>query len=313
LQIEIVNEPHRADRRLHRGGGDACNGNLEIGLINLMPPAAMRRTEAEFRSLLRMGAEHSEDFSLRCFTHHDDGPMDFAGRVMAAEPLEALWDARLDGLIVTGAEPKAESMADEPLLPVLRQIVQWGQENTRAVMFSCFAAHAAVWCLDEIPRERLSQKLSGVFDCEKSADHPISAFLPDRWRTPHSRYNTLDEDALRDAGYGILSRGARLGADMFVKTCGNSEFLFVQGHPEYGAEVLLAEYCRDLKRFESGVSAQAPNWPEAYLEEGRVEASKRLVRSSRFEPAWRHAAFCMMDGWKGFLADRLTERHRVNS
>jgi homoserine O-succinyltransferase len=286
---------------------------LEIGLVNLMPLAAMRRTATEFRSLLRIGAEHSEDFSLRCFTHHHDGAMDFAGRVMAAEPLEALWDARLDGLIVTGAAPKAESMADEPLLPVLRQIVQWGQVNTSSVMFSCFAAHAAVWCLDEIPRERLLTKLSGVYECEKSAEHPISTFLPDRWSTPHSRYNTLDEALLRDAGYDILSRASRLGADMFVKTCGNSQFLFVQGHPEYGAEVLLGEYCRDLKRFESGVSAHAPNWPEAYLDEGAIEASKRLVRSGRFEPAWRHAAFCMMAGWKGFLADRLTERHRVTS
>jgi homoserine O-succinyltransferase len=274
LQVELA-------RRGQVGGGIRAVGrsrgqHLTIGIVNLMPASAMRRTEHEFRALLQGG---SQTCALRCFT---PTPHDLA----MAEPLDSLWGSRLDGLIVTGAEPKADVMEDEPLLPLLRQLTAWGAEQTKSVIFSCFAAHAAVWCLDQIPRERFPEKLSGVFACQKAADHPVTAQLPDQWVTPHSRYNTLDERAVRDAGYLVLSRALRLGPDMFVKPCGNSEFLFVQGHPEYGTEVLLSEYRRDVKRHESGGLAQAPHWPENY---------------SETEHAWRDPALRMMRGWTSLL------------
>jgi homoserine O-succinyltransferase len=247
-----------------------------------MPDSALRRTEHEFRSLLQDETDRSGAFTLRCFTQHHHAQLNPA----VAEPIDALWDAQPDGLIITGSEPKADSITDEPLLPLLHKLVAWGAKNTKSVMFSCFAAHAAVWCLDQIPRQRLPRKLSGVFDCQKSADHPITAYLPERWLTPHSRYNTLNEQALRDAGYLVLSRAPRLGPDMFLKKCGNSEFLFVQGHPEYGAEVLLSEYRRDLKHFEAGLIAHGPHWPDNYRDSEHV---------------WYNSAARMMQGWKSLL------------
>jgi len=264
-----------------------------IGLVNLMPLAAMRRTEDEFRALLQ--AETTAT-SLRCFAPHQAGRRNHSGLETSVEPLEALWAARLDALIVTGAEPRAASMQEEPLFPILRQLVEWSANNTASAMFSCFAAHAAVWCLDEIPRRLLPEKLSGIFECHKSAAHPIVAHLPDTWLTPHSRHNTLDEHALTGAGYAILSRSPRLGADMFAKTCGGCEFLFVQGHPEYGAGVLLDEYRRDLKRYQAGTTSRAPSWPENYRES---------------ENAWRRPAFQLMQGWISLFAAMPAGRQRA--
>ena len=39
------------------------------------------------------------------------------------------------------------------------------------------------------------------------------------------------------------------GVDLFVKKKKRSLFVHFQGHPEYGAQTLLKEYRRDIKRF----------------------------------------------------------------
>ncbi len=283
MQVDIAALPRPRTRPTPR----AYRAPLEIGLVNLMPPTALRRTEMEFRALLRAAPADAANVELRCFAQHHD-----AGQSTPFAPLAALWDAPLDGLIVTGAEPAAASMQQEPLLPLLRELVSWASENTSAALFSCFAAHGAAWCLDEIPRQRLPEKLSGVFACEKAAAHPITAHLPPSWATPHSRYNTLDEQALRAAGYVILSRVHKSGPDMFAKTRGHSEFLFVQGHPEYGPHVLLGEYRRDMKRYQNGLLGHKPHWPETYDES---------------DSAWRDSAAGLMQGWLRQLAARRAQ------
>ena len=56
--------------------------------------------------------------------------------------------------------------------------------------------------------EPLGKKMFGVFDCDKAADHPL-VDGPARWCVPHSRCNEVPEEALRRAGYRILSRSRR--------------------------------------------------------------------------------------------------------
>ena len=65
---------------------------------------------------------------------------------------------------------------------------------------------------------------------------------------PHSRWNELPVDALRQAGYTLLSWSDATGADTFVKERG-SLLLFFQGHPEYEGTTLLKEYRRDVGRY----------------------------------------------------------------
>lgn len=301
--------------------GDHCE--LVIGLVNFMPFPAMRRTEQEFWRLLQ--TDHAGcNVRLRRFAFYDPAEAGAVARyeTMGYEPLDALWDARIDGLIVTGAEPKAASMADEPLLPLVRQLVDWCALRTRSAIFSCFAAHAAVWCLDGIARVRLPEKLSGLYDCHKCGDHPLLAAMPQTWRTPHSRHNTLDEGELRAAGYTILVRGPRLGADTFLRLHGDSQLVFWQGHPEYGPEVLLSEYCRDVRRFVSGVSARRPRWPEDYLDDARQKVTAALeqdpglgseagalakvieIAAPRFDHEWAGAASRMAAGWLAALVQQ---------
>jgi Homoserine O-succinyltransferase len=145
--------------------------------------------------------------------------------------------AELDGLIVTGTEPKAANLVDEPYWAAFSQLVDWASHNTISTIWSCLAAHAAVLHLDRIERVPLREKCIGIFDCDKLADHPLTANLPPRLAIPHSRWNELSEAALLANGYQVLTRSAAAGIEAFVRQ-EQSLFLFFPGHPEYGASPL---------------------------------------------------------------------------
>jgi homoserine O-succinyltransferase len=91
--------------------------------------------------------------------------------------------------------------------------------------------------------------------------------LEPRIHVPHSRRNGLSEHELAAQGYRILSRLADGEVDSFARDMpGRSRFVFLQGHPEYGAETLGREYLRDVGRFLGGESGTRPAVPENYFD-----------------------------------------------
>jgi homoserine O-succinyltransferase len=193
-------------------------------------------------------------------------------------------DLPLDALIITGAEPRAKSLRDEPYWTQFTSLIDWAERNTISTICSCLAAHAAVLHLDRIERRPVGAKLSGVFASETEGEHPLLRDLPRRVATPHSRYNELQEEDLRRAGYQILIRSARAGVDMFVKRRRKSMFLFFQGHPEYEGGTLLREYRRDALRYLNGERDDYPAMPFSYFEpdlENRLALFERRARAER--------------------------------
>jgi homoserine O-succinyltransferase len=249
-----------------------ADGPIVIGLVNNMPDAALLTTERQFRELLS-AASHNLAVCLRLFSL-PELPRADAGRAHIGECYEdisELWASHLDGLIVTGTEPRALALEDEPYWSTLTKLVDWAEHHAISTVWSCLAAHAAVLHIDGVGRRALCEKLSGVFDCMKATDHTILAGAQSRWRIPHSRYNDLPEEALVSSGYCILSRMLGRGADMFVKQR-KSLFLFVQGHPEYDPGALLREYRRDVRRFLVSERDSYPEMPCGYLDEDATVA-----------------------------------------
>jgi homoserine O-succinyltransferase len=241
-----------------------------------------------------------------------------------------LWDTPLDGLIVTGTEPRAASLMDEPYWESLSAVVDWAREHTSSTIWSCLAAHAAVLHADAIERRALKEKQFGVFDCRLAADHPMTQHFPEPLWVPHSRYNDLPERALTSCGYKILTRSATAGVDTFAKQ-DDSFFLFFQGHPEYEADTLLREYRRDAARFLAGERAQYPELPLGYFNEGarafatafaaraRVERSSDLMAAfpkaaleAGLNDPWRAAAVGVYQKWSAYLVARKAERRAAN-
>ena len=81
---------------------------------------------------------------------------------------------------------------------------------------------------------------------------------------PHSRYNGLLQSELEQAGYVVLTSSPRRGVDSFVK-CFGSQFVFLQGHPEYDANSLAREYRRDMDQYLRGESDRIPARPKGYF------------------------------------------------
>jgi homoserine O-succinyltransferase len=282
----IVTGKDTAAERLQARRHPAGSEWIEIGLLNNMPEAALEATEQQFLDLLVAAAGDSW-VHLRFFSL-PGVPRSERGRSYLSQSYGDVEDIRradLDALIVTGTEPKAADLADEPYWAAFTQLIDWAARNTISTIWSCLAAHAAVLHLDGIERVPLREKCIGVFDCDKLADHPLALNLPSRSAVPHARWNELREEALVANGYQVLTRSPAAGIDTFVRQ-EQSLFLFFQGHPEYGAGSLLNEFRRDVGRFLKGERDQYPAMPQHYFDaptEAALAAFRQQAERQRNE------------------------------
>jgi homoserine O-succinyltransferase len=258
-----------------RGGSpvafDESDANcIDIGLINNMPDAALEATERQFLALLDAA---SDDIVVRLtFYALPDVPRTDVGRSHVNRfysGIGDLWGSHLDGVIVTGTEPRAPNLMDEPYWATLTRVLDWAEHKTHSAVWSCLAAHAALLHFDGIERRMLSVKRFGVFEFARVSDHVLTAGTPYQLQMPHSRWNDIPEDALTSCGYRVLTRSEDVGVDAFVKQR-NSLFLFFQGHPEYEANTLLLEYRRDIGRFLRRERDTYPPMPQGYFDEETV-------------------------------------------
>jgi len=267
-----------------QGRGDRSKP-LEIGLINNMGDAALRATERQFARLLQAGAG-DRAVRLHCFA------LPSVPRAAAARhridslytDIADLGRVGLDGLIVTGAEPRTPQLRDEPYWDEFRRLVDWAEANTRSTIWSCLAAHAAVLHLDGVERRRLPHKCSGVYAGERLRDDALLADLPSPTPVPHSRLNDLDAADLAGAGYTVLTHAPGAGVDIFTRD-GGSRFVFFQGHPEYDSASLQREYLRDIGRYLAGERDDYPDAPADYFcpatEAALVEFRQRAITERR--------------------------------
>lgn len=248
---------------------------IDIGLVNNMPDAALSATERQFQALLRAAAGDL-DVRLTLYTLPEVPRTDFGReQVSRYADLRDLWTSHHDGLIVTGTEPRAADLRDEPFWDSLTKVLEWAEGHTYSTILSCLAAHAGILHLDGIARRPLGDKRFGVYECVRVSDHPLTAAAPSRLQMPQSRWNEVPEEALLACGYRVLTRSEEAGVDSFVKQ-GKSLFVFFQGHPEYEATTLLLEYRRDIGRFLRRERETYPPLPHGYFDEETVAALTAL-------------------------------------
>ena len=254
---------------------------LRIGLVNNMPDSALVATERQFSRLVH-GAIPGP-LSLQLFHIPAVPRQDEARAILAARyrPVSELYRNQLDALIITGNEPRAAHLDDEPYWKDLTALIDWAAENTQTTLLSCLAAHAAVLHLDGIQRQRLTAKKSGVLTCIVNSGS--SRHLPGQLATCHSRLNEVRREALTEAGYTIVSEAGGGHVDIFSRSL-RSDFVFLQGHPEYDADSLMREYRRDVGRYLNGQRDTYPEVPENYFDHHtvlRMENFRTLAERGR--------------------------------
>jgi homoserine O-succinyltransferase len=310
------------ERRRRRGTIRSHGRRIMIGLVNNMPDAALAATERQFSSALET-ASGDIDVQLRFYAlpqvPRSREALEHMARLYA--DARTVCDDNLDALIVTGAQPIAANLEDEPYWRGLTKIIDWAEANTISTILSCLAAHAGVRYFSGVARRALPKKCSGVFGFERvRADRLTEGEGP--WIVPHSRHNGLDEQELTRNGYAILTHSSSTGVDMFVKQMGGL-MVFLQGHLEYERDTLAREYRRDLGRRLGGEFGELPQMPQDYFpaEAERVlrEFCARALVERRpdvmasypeiglggaAQSPWRRSTMLFYRNWLSLIADR---------
>ena len=304
--------------------GQEC---VKIAFINNMPDAALEDTEIQFLDLLDSAAGDVPVFlklhSLSGVPRGERGQQHLNSFYFGTDDL---LNSRFDGMIMTGTEPRQPNLCNEPYWSALTDVLDWAESNTVSTVLSCLAAHAGVLHSDGIERCPLTDKQFGVFDFAKAASHQLTSGTTERVCFPHSRWNEVKADALAACGYHVLTQSADGGVDSFVKKKKRSLFVHFQGPPEYGAETLLKEYRRDIKRFLRSERETYPSMPKGYFDPAATKLLsdlREVVLSDRREElmegfpeaavvgslqnTWQSSAVSIYRNWLHYLVAKRVE------
>ncbi|MEN9501794.1 MAG: hypothetical protein RI964_1079 [Pseudomonadota bacterium] len=239
---------------------------LHIGFLNMMPDAALEATERQFFRLVGesnlIAQFHLHPFTLDTIPRSEEAQA-YINRYY--DKFENLQEQGLDALIITGANPLAQHLEDEPFWQGLCDVVAWAQQHVTSTLFSCLASHALVQHLWGIRRRPLGYKRWGVYShAVTMPEHPLVNDLNTRFDVPHSRFNQIDRAPLEAVGLKVLVESPEAGVHMAVSP-DLFRMVFLQGHPEYDQISLLKEYRREATRWFEGIRADYPPFPENYL------------------------------------------------
>jgi homoserine O-succinyltransferase len=297
---------------------------LKIALVNNMPDPALEDTELQFFELLDAASGELpvliKLYSLPEIIRSDRAQLHLSGFYFG---IDDLLKTKFDGVIVTGTEPRERNLRNEPYWRTLTNVFDWAEGNTASAVLSCLAAHASVLHSDAIERSPLGDKQFGVFEYERTCDHPLTIGTGGSVRFPHSRWNEVREDALTSCGYSVLTKSPEAGVDLFVKQKKQSLFVHFQGHPEYFNRTLLKEFRRDVRRFLTGERETYPTMPRGYFDadgckllsefrqkaenhrqEGLMDVFPENVLTDTSQSAWSSSAICVYRNWLQYLSKR---------
>jgi len=254
---------------------------LHIGLLNMMPDAALRVTERQFIRLVG-GCNQIAQFYVHPFSVAGLPRSDETRRYIDEyyTTFEKLREDGLDALIITGANVANPTLEEEPFWKPLQDVVEWASERVTSVLCSCLATHALLKHFYHIDRVRLPRKRWGVYSHRvDDPHHPLLRDVNTRFDVPHSRYNAITPRQLREAGLTVLAESDEADVHLAISP-DQFRVIYFQGHPEYDINSLLKEYMRELKRYFAGELAELPPYPENYFSPEAAALAERYIEDA---------------------------------
>lgn len=245
---------------------------LHIGLLNMMPDAALRATERQFLRLVgscnRIVQICIHPFSVDAQSRGAEAQA-YLGEFY--EEFEDLREEGLDALILTGANPVTADITAEAFWQPMIEVVDWAQENVCSILCSCLASHAMLKQYHGVERFRRPSKRWGVYSHRVTEpDHPLVRHVNTRFDAPRSHVFEVSPEQVEDAGGRILAADPATGWHLATSADG-FRFVYFQGHPEYDIDSLLKEYKREMQRFAAGEREDLPPYPDNYLPDAARE------------------------------------------
>lgn len=248
---------------------------LHIGILNMMPDAALQSTERQFMRLVG-SCNRIAQFYIHVFSFPEIPRGEVAQNHIDQyyASFDQLKQEGLDALIISGANPVQSDITQEPYWEPLAKTVAWAKENVCSVMCSCLATHAIVQQLWGLERYQLPAKRWGVYSNRVTNNaHPLTANINTRFDAPHSHVYEVSSDQFRQAGLMVLAESDVSNLHLGTSPDG-FRFVFFQGHPEYDSVSLLKEYKREVVRFIQGENSEYPDYPENYFNDAATTLFK---------------------------------------
>jgi len=302
---------------------------LHIGLLNMMPDAALQVTEQQFMRLIgnsnQIAQFYVHPFSVAGLPRSENA-QEYIGKFY--NTFEEIRQEGLDALIITGANVSNPKLELEPFWKPLTEVIEWAEENVTSVLCSCLSTHSLMKYMYHIDRERLPQKQWGVYPHRISdRTHPLLRDINTKFDVVHSRYNAITREQFEDAGLSILIESDEAGVHMAVSP-DQFRFIYFQGHPEYDTNSLLKEYKREVLRYIAGERDEPP-YPENYFDDVIIDHLKlyfsqveeAMVQSTelpefpedniimQLDNTWADTAKAIFNNWLG-LVYKLTNVDR---
>ena len=295
---------------------------LHIGLLNMMPDAALEATERQFFRLIGesnpIAQFYAHPFTLDAIPRGEKAAAHIARYY---ESFDAIKAGGLDALIITGANVTGEDLSQEPFWSPLGEVIDWAWDNVTTTLLSCLATHAVMHFRYQQPRVRQPNKHWGVFPHRVVApSHPLVADVNTRFDVPHSRWNDVSRAQFEAAGLRVLVESEEVGVHLATSHDG-FRMVFFQGHPEYDTISLLKEYKRDVLLWSQGKFPNSPPFPDNYaqrheraillewrdrLKQAVVEGKPlpefpELLVAPNLDNTWHDTAEAVIGNWMGCM------------
>jgi homoserine O-succinyltransferase len=295
---------------------------LHIGLLNMMPDAALEATERQFLRLIGESNPIAQ-FFVHPFTL-DALPRGAGAREHIDrhyDSFEQIKQQGLDALIITGANVIGADLSEEVFWESLIEVADWSHENVTSTLCSCLATHAVLNFRYGQKREKQLRKKWGVYRHHVvDPKHPLVADINSVFDVPHSRWNAVYSDQFEAAGLKVLVT-ADDGSVHLATSPDGFRSVFFQGHPEYDTVSLLKEYKRDVNLYIAGELEHYPPMPDDYFSQFsaavfreyqyRVDKSRSKNEAipdfpehlvlERLKNTWQDTASAVVGRWVGLI------------
>ncbi|MGB0938342.1 MAG: homoserine O-succinyltransferase MetA [Colwellia sp.] len=262
---------------------------MQVAILNLMP----NKIETEIQ-ILRMLSNTPLQINIEFVRIHNQESKNTPSEHL--DNFYCLFDdikhKHYDGLIVTGAPLALMDYQEVSFWDKICEVFDWAEKHVTSTMFSCWAAHAALFHHYGLNRHLRESKLSGVFQHEPlDSKEPLTRGFDESFNVPHSRFgNIAKQDYQSVANLDVLATSEEAG--VYLAASKNKRQVYLTGHPEYDTSTLHEEYLRDLKTDENTLK------PENYYKEN--DPSKNPVGS------WRSHGSLLFTNWLNYYVYQIT-------
>jgi len=262
---------------------------MQVAILNLMP----NKIETEVQ-ILRMLSNTPLQVNIEFIRIHKN-----VSKNTPKEHLENFYHLfddikhkQYDGLIITGAPLALLDYSQVRFWDKICEVFDWAEQNVTSTMFSCWAAHAALYHHYGLNRHLRKEKLFGVFKHMTLDDkEPLTRGFDENFNVPHSRYGYIEKSDYESISQiKILAESTEAG--VYLVASKNKQQVYLTGHPEYDTSTLHEEYLRD--------SSHCVNTalPKNYYQNNDV--SKAPVGS------WRSHGSLLYTNWLNYYVYQMT-------